>query len=179
MPDQIIVLESLTQGSPGITPSFGATLVEACLVCLASSNHQPNISLVVEGSFTTAFALSWSWEVTDQMLRTWNDETETTEQAAYAIAILLARLLLNLTVIERSRKGTGFDYWLGEEVSPDSGIFQRKTRLEVSGIRHGAARDIATRLSTKLKQVRRVSEASPVYVIVVEFSVPIARVEKA
>lgn len=68
------------------------------------------------------------------LLRCWNDEEFTTEQAAYGIAFLIIRELTDLTVIERSRKGTGFDYWLG--TTTDEGQpFKNKVRLEVSGIR--------------------------------------------
>ncbi len=38
------------------------------------------------------------------LLRCWNDEEFTTEQAAYGIAFLIVRELTDLTVIERSRK---------------------------------------------------------------------------
>jgi hypothetical protein len=48
-------------------------------------------------------------------------------------AILLMRALTGYTVIERSRKGTGFDWWLGTE----DNLFQGKVRLEVSGILRG------------------------------------------
>jgi hypothetical protein len=47
---------------------------------------------------------------------------------------MLIRQLTQFTVIERSRKGTGFDYWLGSEDEAGELPFQNKVRLEVSGI---------------------------------------------
>ena len=91
--------------------------------------------ITVNGDFDAKFELSWQ-PVTEQMLRCWNDEEFTTEQAAYGIAFLIVRELTDLTVIERSRKGTGFDYWLGTTTDVDEGQpFKNKVRLEVSGIR--------------------------------------------
>ena len=45
------------------------------------------------------------------------------------------------TVIHRSRKGTGFDYWLGDEKNEDELPLQSKARLEVSGIRRADAKE--------------------------------------
>jgi len=113
---QILNLQNLSQGLPAITPAFGAAIAEAGAICLTDEDHQPGVTLEVEGEFSTAFKLNWQ-PVTEQTRRCWNDEEYTTEQAAYGIAFLLILQLTNLTVIERSRKGTGFDYWLGSQNS--------------------------------------------------------------
>jgi hypothetical protein len=42
--------------------------------------------------------------------------------------------LTDYTIVERACKGTGFDYWLGDE---DDDLFQWKARLEISGILKG------------------------------------------
>ncbi|MDX2098874.1 MAG: hypothetical protein SFW36_13950, partial [Leptolyngbyaceae cyanobacterium bins.59] len=98
-----------------------------------------------------------------------------TEQAAYGIAFLLILQLTNLTVIERARKGTGFDYWLGAQNASAPLPFQRMARLEVSGIRKGNRGQIQARVKQKMEQTR-VSDAQglPAYIIVVEFSQPIS-----
>ncbi|MCG8585560.1 MAG: hypothetical protein MI757_12690, partial [Pirellulales bacterium] len=73
--------------------------------------------LEAEGDFTGAFVLLWP-KVTDQMRLCWNDEEYTTEQAAYGVSLLLIQHLTDFTVIERSPRGTGFDYWLGKRWPP-------------------------------------------------------------
>ena len=95
--------------------------------------------------------------------------------AAYGVAILLILQLTTLTVIERSRKGTGFDYWLGSQDSTTMLPFQRMARLEVSGIRKGNRSQIKARVKQKTEQTG-VSDAEglPAYIIVVEFSRPIS-----
>jgi len=102
---QTLNLQSLNQGLPAITPAFGAAIAEAEAICLTDEAHQPGVMLEVEGEFSTTFKLDWQ-QVTPQTRRCWNDEAYTTEQAAYGVAFLLILQLTNLTVIERSRKGT-------------------------------------------------------------------------
>jgi hypothetical protein len=80
--------------------------------------------------------------------------------------------LLGKVVVERSRKGTGFDYWLGEE---DGLLFQGKIRLEVSGILIGGGSAVSSRIKQKTHQVRREPNL-PAFVAVVEFGTPKARV---
>jgi hypothetical protein len=106
------------------------------------------------------------------MKRCYNDPDRATELGACAVAILLIRDLTGLTTIEQSRRGDGFDYWLGsaEELS-----FQ--ARLEVSGVRVGDDTAVRARVNQKLRQTHR-SDASglPAYVVVVLFSRPMAYV---
>jgi hypothetical protein len=172
----IDILQQLSQGLPAITPALGETLAEAITICLTSQNHPNGIILSIEGDFQTQICLSYP-PVTAQMQRCWNDQEYTTEQAAYGIAILLIRHLTNLTVIERSRKGSGFDYWLG--MAQPNLPFQRLMRLEVSGIRQGNDRLIKTRVRIKKEQVRRVENDCPAYVAIIEFGTPCAHISQA
>jgi hypothetical protein len=170
----VLNLQSLEQGLPAITPAFGTAIVEAGAICLTSEAHQPGVILEVEGEFSTRFQLDWQ-PVTEQAQRCWNDEEYTTEQAAYGIAFLLILQLTDLTVIERSRKGTGFDYWLGSQDSTTMLPFQRMARLEVSGIRKGNRSQINARVKQKTEQTGASdAEGLPAYIIVIEFSRPIS-----
>jgi hypothetical protein len=77
-------------------------------------------------------------------------------------------------VVERSKKGTFFDYWVGSE---DKGeLFQDRARLEVSGILNGDDKKIEMRTTQKFEQVKRAKGKLPMYVAVVEFGRPKARV---
>jgi hypothetical protein len=78
-------------------------------------------------------------------------------------------------VIERSKKGPGFDYWLGE--NDDDLLFAGKARLEVSGILSGSPTQIETRVRQKKAQVKPSDNLAPGYVAVVEFGNPTAHVE--
>jgi hypothetical protein len=171
---QVLNLQCLEKGLPAITPAFGAAIAEAGAIRLTDEAHVPGAILEVEGEFSTRFQLDWQ-PVTEQSRRCWNDEEYTTEQAAYGIAFILILKLTNLTVIERSRKGTGFDYWLGSQDLNSMLPFQRMARLEVSGIRKGSRSQIDTRVKQKTEQTRASdAEGLPAYIIVVEFSRPIS-----
>ena len=162
-------------GFPALSVAKGQALAEAAAICLEHQRHKPGTSLTVSGMTATRRRLVWP-AVTQQMRMTHNDLQEATEDGACAIAISLARELTGLNVIERSRKGTGFDYWLGNDAGT---LFQNKSRLEVSGILNGDKMTIARRLRQKLVQTKRSDDLNlPAFVCVVEFGTPQAQLVK-
>jgi len=167
-----INLETLYEGMPAVTPAYGRSLAEAGAVCLDEVGHQSGVELQVKGLHKTKYKLLWP-AVTTQMKNCYNDLQDSTENGAYGIAFLLLKQLTDYTVIQRSRKGPGFDYWLGKEGSP---LFQDKARLEVSGILKGTAPKIANRVKQKLTQVTPSDGTYPAYVVVVEFGNPLSQV---
>jgi hypothetical protein len=107
------------------------------------------------------------------MRRAWDDDVEATELGACAIAFLLMAELTPYTVVQRSRRGTGFDYWLGIKDNSTRLPFQSSARLEVSGIRKAENESmIRTRVGQKIKQVESVDRSLPAYIAIVEFSRP-------
>lgn len=167
-------LNSLGNGLPAITPSFGMSLAEAGGVCLESQGHAQGVQLNVRGYSNRRYPLAWP-PITEQIRRCWNDHEVATEHGAVGIAVLLAQKEIGYTVIERSRKGTGFDYWMGEM---SEYLFQNKARLEISGIRKGSDQQVRERVRQKLQQINRSDGTLPSYVIVVEFGQPRAEVQK-
>jgi len=126
--------------------------------------------MAVDGHWQDVFLLEW--EPTDEQIRRcWADNEVATEHGAYGIAVLLVTELTGLTVVERSRKGTGFDYWLGPRDSAGP-LFQQRERLEVSGIRRGTDAAVRSRLREKLDRLQRYGQSPPAIVIVVEFGTP-------
>jgi hypothetical protein len=108
------------------------------------------------------------------MKRTHADAEVATERGACAIAILFVCALREYTVVHRSYKGTGVDYFLGHKTDF---LFQEKVRLEVSGIRDGSETDIRRRKHLKLEQTR-ISDVlgMPAVIVIVEFSRPVVEV---
>jgi hypothetical protein len=166
-------LNDLGHGLPAITPNFGMALAEAAGVCLESQNHAQGVKLRIRGYSNKSHPLAWP-NVTEQTRRCWNDQEVATEHGAVGIAVLLAQKEIGYTVIERSRRGTGFDYWMGEKSIP----FQNKARLEISGIRNGNDQEVKARIRQKLNQTDRSDGSLPTYVIVVEFGCPLAEVQE-
>ena len=107
-----IKLTELKLGTPGITPAFGESLAEAAEVCLEEREHSSPTAMQISGEAQGSATLEWE-PPSDQMRRCWNDDEVATEHGAYGIATLLVPRITNLQVVERSKKGTGFDYWLG------------------------------------------------------------------
>ena len=167
-------LSDIRHGTPGITLVEGANLYENSIVALHNSGHPSPVELQMEGLRTESFSLVWDDTFDNQMSRTYADEQSVTERAAVAVSVMLALHTTAYTVIERSRKGTGFDYMLGDSEDP---LFMPKARLEVSGImRETDGNSIARRFEQKTAQTDR-SDATrlPAYVSVVEFATPKAK----
>ena len=169
-------LGALALGMPGLTPACAASLVEAAAVCLEHREHPIGVTFHLTGIKSQRFPIAWS-PVDEQMRRTYNDLQEATERGAYGIAILVVRDLTGKVVVERSKKGPGFDYWLGDGDS--DALFVGRVRLEVSGILSGSMSVIHSRMKAKKEQIRPSEHLGPGYVAVVEFGTPTACVEEA
>ena len=125
-------LQTLGSDVGSLTSIYGAFLAESAAVCFEDRTHRSGVSLRVRGLADTVFSIHWA-SVTEIHRRCYNDLQDATEDGAYGIAILMMRELTGKRVVERSKKGTGFDYWIGESDDDDL-IFTNKARLEVSGI---------------------------------------------
>ncbi len=168
----ILDLETLRVGILGLTPEICSFCLQACTVCLAHSNHQSGVNAALSETHSDKIQLNWTSIVDEKMRRGWKDWDETTEYGATAIAILLANELTEYPCIERSSKGTGFDYWLGEE--DDIGIFQTKARLEISGIlSENSTNNLKQRVNIKEKQTNITADTNMnAHICVTEFSNP-------
>ncbi len=169
-------LGALAIGMPGLTPACGTSLAESAAVCLEHREHQSGVAFHLTGMRVEQFPIEWS-AVDEQIRRTYNDLQEATERGAYGIAILVVRDLTGKVVVERSKKGPGFDYWLGDD--DDDSLFLGKARLVVSGILSGPSSVIQSRLREKKEQIKPSEHLGPGYVAVVEFGTPTACVEQA
>jgi hypothetical protein len=175
-------LSDLSQNKPerpGWSVIFGGMCAEAAAICLEDQGYRNFASLKIGGIQRGEREICWG-KSDDIAQRFHADKEVATEYGAYGIAALIIPQLTGLTIIERSIKGReiGFDFWLGS--IDDSGpLFQRKARLEVSGIRKGSKSFIQSRVNIKLKQITPSDAVAPAYVCVVEFSTPQLRlVEK-
>ncbi len=168
-------LAALAVGMPGLTPASGQTLAEAAAVCLESRRHQTGVRLPRAGMMREDLHVEWQ-PVDEQNRRCYADMQEATERGACGVAILVVKEATGLVVVERSKKGTGFDYWLGDK-DHDGLPFEGASRLEVSGILNGTAMQIDARVRQKKEQMKPTDHVAPGFVAVVEFGTPIACVE--
>lgn len=167
-----MLLTRLVSGSlPGLTRTRGAAFAEAAAVCLEECRHASGVDMQVLGDLTGRYKVHWA-ALDENARRAWEDESEAAEHGAYGIAILLITDQTGFSVVRRSVKGTGFDYWLGNDRDPD---FQNKGRLEVSGKRRSAI-GLHQRAAAKARQMDRSNRDIPGYAVVVDFVTPATEV---
>lgn len=178
-PDGFLDLTVLSSDAfaPGLTAELGGAMGQAAAVCLDNQNHVSGVSFSVRGDWSRRFSISWTGP-TEQARRAWGDMQDATEFGACGIAGVLITKVTDLTIVQRSRKGTGFDYWLGNKNNPVD-LFQDTARLEVSGILVGDLSTVRTRTNQKLNQITKSNNHLPGYVVVVEFGTPHSVIKKA
>jgi hypothetical protein len=171
-------------GMPGLTTARAISFVEAATVCFETNGHCESAKVSVsvakpnqmrDESVTEDLQLKFP-RASKQVHSTNKDLQDAAEEGACAVAISIVQRLFSLRVLERSYKGTGFDYWIGREESEG---LQGMERLEVSGILAGDHSEIKRRVKRKLDQVAAGSERNrslPQCVVVVEFSLPQTRI---
>lgn len=167
-----IALASIAMGRVGIPPATGKSIADAASVCLNERGHFSPTTMTIAGIYEVNAVIDWL-PPSDQAKRWWNDDEYATEHGAYCIAALMVEHC-GLEIVQRSKKKTGFDFWLAPRNS-QSNLFQDLIRLEVSGIRNGDATVLEARVRQKIKQTKVSDGALPAVVIVVEFGKPAAK----
>ena len=175
-----IDLAKLFEGLPGLTKRLGGVHYEAALVCLEKHHHQSGVQCHLNSlnENLSTLELVWAEEITEQIRNSWNDLSETTEWGAAGIAILVILECTEYTVIRRSKRGTGFDYWLGYKKDfddVDENVLKDEACLEVSGIlSEQKTGRIKQRVKEKVRQTKKSDDLEmPAYIVVVEFSSPV------
>ena len=103
---------------------------------------------------------------------------EVVEYGATAIAVLYAIELTGYNTVERSVRGGGFDYWIGDYGDSNDPPFTKSERMEISGIFESDKSQIKSRLDFKKKQIAKSdSSGTPKVVFIMEFSNPLSAVE--
>ena len=159
-----------------ILPSMYLYYAESAAICFEENNFVGAVSLKIEDTQVEIAKFDCSWAaLTQQVKDMHNDLMEETEYGAYCIAFLIIHHLTDYKIIRRSKRKTGFDYWLGEKTSDYP--FEDLARLEVSGILKGKMTDVAQRIKIKKEQIKQ-SDGSqlPAYIIVTEFGQPISKI---
>lgn len=155
-------------------PGIGDALAQAGAICLESQNHTPGVVLAIRGNAAVGNTYRLNWTSTASRGRALWQYNQATEWGAAAVAILLVNQETPYRVVEAAAAGTGIDFWLSE----DSDLtFQHQARVEVSGIRNGNDAAVTRRVNQKLTQTTQSDHTqTTAYVIVVEFSRPVAEI---
>lgn len=166
----MITLEDImTADLPGISSGTASYLCENAVACLCRQSHSSGVMMNCKGIDNNPETINWATPFNDKMDRSLNDQEVATEHGAVCISILYALLHTDYTVIQRSRKKTGVDYWLGRKGDI---LFQNAARMEVSGIFSDPSK-VNVRVKRKLDQSNQSDTTGiPAFISVVEFSSP-------
>ncbi len=131
---EILVIETLKQITPALDSMHCDFLSQNCIAALEESQHKTGCMLSVTGDSIIDFRLEWSRKINKA---SFEESGDVTKNAAEAIAFFLTPELTTYTIVRKSEKGTGFDYWLSyDEKHP---LYKPKNfltaRLEISGIK--------------------------------------------
>jgi hypothetical protein len=160
---------------PCLTNSIREYMLEACLLVLTTSSHDVNKSVLVEiiDNDLESFTLIIDTPKLPANVDDGWDIIDATEKAAECIALIMCSEMTNYHVIKRSRRGTGFDYWIGDK---DGLIFQNKARLEISGILKGDRKSVEKRFREKSLQTNPSDNLRlPAYISVTAFDKPMTK----
>jgi len=163
------------KGTNFLSPIKCEDFSEAAAVCLDFHNHKQGVLLsVLQKGEKILFKLYWE-VVTNKIRDSRNDMDYTVESGAYCLAMMVIKKLTDYAVVKQSKKGTGFDYWLGKS-SSITGL-QEKARLEVSGILNGTNGQINQRLKEKERQITKSDSMNiPAFIVIVEFGNPVIKI---
>lgn len=154
---------------PGMTAAKAKFLSECAVSCFERLGHSSGVQMSCGGIVATPEIVSWTTAFDDQLKRGTEDSQEATEHGAECVSALFALEHTPYTIVRRSRKKTGVDYWLGYK---DDLLFHDAARLEISGILDDKDA-LKTRKTQKLKQTDQSDYTGlPAYVSIVEFGSP-------
>lgn len=163
-------LKKLAEGTDHLTPAMCASLAEAATICLSQHEHHLDGVLHVEEQKIPIVCAT----LDPRAESTHRDLPEATEDGAVGVAIALIIAGTGFDVVERSFKGTGFDWYLAKKDAIDP--FENSACIEVSGILHEDPEKMKRRSAQKLKQVKKGKQDLPGYVVIVGFAAPQASV---
>jgi hypothetical protein len=171
--DRSLVLQLLVNSTPDLAESLGKLMSDCAAVCFDSQGHITGRDMAVLGKLKGRCKVFWH-PVSPTMARSFQMDTFVTEWGACGVAILLTQSLTKYKVIEQSVRGTGFDFWLGHKGKLP---FDRKARLEVSGLRPGNDAEVKERRDKKIDQTKQSDNTKlRAYIVIVEFGRPLSHV---
>lgn len=135
---------------------------------LTATTHPPILFSVDRGEQSCKGMTAW--KPTDARTKgAWANDTDTTEQGAYGVALVAIEATDGLVAVRRAETHTGADYYLGPpgQVLED---LEKSHRLEVSGVDKGSITALKTRLNVKVQQAKDGNSNLPAIACVVGFS---------
>ena len=174
----LVKLDDLEKGLPTLTSRNGAQLAEMALFCLRRKPHESGVTTCAADGTEVDCQIDWGLTLDERSSGSYGDLEEVTEYGATALAILYSLKLTGQNTVQRSAKGNGFDYWVGDYNNSDAPPFQHFARLEISGLMTANQAQVKRRYREKRQQIS-ISDhmLTPRIVFIMEFSAPMTAVE--
>ena len=173
----VIDLDKLQEAVPEMTESLVGYIYDAAVYCLHHGSHLSGVGCEVRDyeSKVMDATMVWTKQYSGRIERTYGETDYAVEFAGEAVACLMVRELTDYTVIERSQRHDGVDFWLAERRDEDKFRFHREARMESKGITEARyPSDIKTKVDGAITQTKRSDHTLlPAYIIVTEFSGPV------
>ena len=134
----------------GLTEGIARSCTEALRVCLDRHHCSPTKFRLDRNGMRSGATVVW--QPSDARTRgAWANETDATEQGAYACVLAAVEVTDGLLAFRRAETMTGADYYVAPMGTVTDDL-EDCLRLEVSGVDRGSERKIAERLRAKLAQ---------------------------
>lgn len=171
-------LDTIKGVAPRLPSHWTETRLEAAIYCLEHNNHASGVKIEVNDK-DSDHIVEWKKPVDSKVRAMWADHDVAAEHGAEGVAAVMAKAKTPYTILRRSSKSTGIDYWLTDKKSKKSVsnsllLFQDESaRLEVSGLMTGTNSQYNARVKKKEKQTQRSANTGlPAYVSVTDFGRP-------
>ena len=173
----VLDLDKIHQALPRVRTSLVDYIYDAAVFLLHHHRHQSGLRCEIRSlDESLHFArFEWTRPYSERMMNTFGDTVYAVEFAAEGIACLTVRATTNYTVIKRSQRNDGVDFWLAESDDIDTFTYQFAARLESKGISEARnPSDIKAKVYEGINQSKRSDKARlPAYIIVTDFGKPI------
>jgi hypothetical protein len=158
-------LRTLHERHPAFYPPICQAYADAAALCFGDS-HVPPIDIEVTSGNDTCLR-ELAWDTPDENAHaSWANRDDATRDGAYSVSLAAVEAELAYVALERADVRTGADYFVG----PPGSDLEGSSRLEVSGVRTGDARDVRSRLRQKTLQAGRGRSDRPALACVVGFA---------
>ncbi|MBF0338636.1 MAG: hypothetical protein HQL05_12500 [Nitrospirae bacterium] len=124
--------ENLSIRHRGVTEPLANAYAEAARVCLNRHHKTPKRFFVNNKTASNKVVAIWH-PPNNQTRLAWRNETDTTEQGAYAFALAAVEIFERLYAFSRAETLTGADYYVAPYGKTTDDL-EDATRLEVSGV---------------------------------------------
>jgi len=167
VPKRTLPIHDMAERHRGLTVAVAKYYTEAARVCL-DRHHESPVDFEI-ANLDAVDSVVAKWIKTDERTRgAWANETDATEDGAYACALAAVELSNGLVAVHRAENRTGADYYIAPAGAALDDL-EDCLRLEVSGVDRGGPSVIKRRLKEKMKQTERGASNLPAMAGVVGF----------